>query len=593
MSRVGPYNESTIPIEPYDNVLNYEYTSLYKSRKLKARLLSQFKEQSNVLENIFDEWFIKANQQLVEHILAFVNQSIEPQYFVSHDDQTVMHVTTAVLGHEVSDHGPILDYLERELVTKRSDVTRFRLKKDDCSKKLHELFDIFRQLVKESLEKLLVIVENTESIDIDSLSNLFEEIHLGVDAGKCKLIMVLFCSSTNVRPVRKLISQGSQRLVKFFPTIKKAADRRYIQDLQIALFTNPEVKYKLDLSLTILLFELFSERDPSLLNLKYLFKLAFFLHCRKIVTVLTFDEKTLAKSKYHNIIIDALRSTESLSATKDKIDWINSKKSLLLLRQSIVSLSEYILFLDTQTKYLYELLKDQTGNAFPDSPKSIYDSILASHIPDSPNLQDTLASCHKWDPSTIGKRVQSAIEKIGRLSTPAKHRRDVYDIFKNYLDKIENNPGLLAKLTSSFIDDLIDHSKTLVNPTKWACSEAVYFSDKDLFKQRCGSSRHALLPDLLNDTDFGRIYKTIHEGENTINLADVFFHFDLSKEFVDETKTKKKKTSRKSVKEEEKTKLDKSLLLSIFKKSLEDMVYMGLIDINTRKRPTIRKILWL
>lgn len=591
--------------------INLEFT-YNQDTEIKKVLFATFDEEIAISDAVFDQLFDKSYANLIQQVGQYVDEvlldSSKNSLFPNFNSYLIQGASV-ILGMHATDHLLAINRLETYISKNKKGIEIYRIKSEITRR--NQFTNLYMKIRNST--KSLVIVEKTESMGVSLLESLIDSLHTILTEDPSKRITVLFCMSSNFKPLNRLLPISVSTRMHYNKLIVSEVEdiSRNLDQYLINMNCN---RFSIGSNLVETIASDFAFRDPTLANLKYIYQYCLFHHFRKTHTVANLNKKDLVKLlKSHPSLIKTIKSLDSVVNYNTNRDWTsNTTVASFCVEQSAIC-QAHDKFIKNQIAYYFYLLKDDLGQNFPSDLNDLYsESMNHDGLACSFKFADAVQKLKSYPINSILKRIDKALLNCKKDST--KDKNDVYTIFTKFKGKFENNDDS-KQLVFEFINSLLEHAQLLINPLKLPLSELLYCDDTVTIRKRLmPMTRYDVFkaPEVTKSY-FDAIYSSILRYKEEVSEADLydeFKHFMEEKKHINEFDARKiydskamtpNKRARRSVRFENidkssdnGTNLDEGLLKAIFIDTLENIEQQGLIKRTSKdsKKGMLRRHVW-
>lgn len=528
---------------------------------------------------IFDDLFLRINTQLLEEVIQFIRSVLAS----SNDDfpniaHSYINVTSLVLGAQSSDHGAILDLIANNIKEKYKLFGLARITPDiDRKTRIISKLDQY-----EDKDQLLVIVEQTEQMEVHALGDLITYLLSRMD--KCRRkqpfasTMIIFTKNSTRFPIQRMFGQHITTRLRFLPTIIKDS-AIWIDVLQEQLISMTGVSMSLAPSVVQYITERFRFRYASLEDARLIYNTALHLHyMNPFASLPNITEKELGELRE-----DDPDLFEHVAETF-KLNLVNAKAV-----RNIVGFYENLRFKinNSHMQTFFELIRDSRDD-FPGSVLDLYQQLEKHHdLGQSESVINAISRIRSFTRDRLLERFELSIGAMNKSKNAKK--TDIFKDLSSFRDKIVNN-DTLGDSKTSLINLLMKYAAGIKSPYKIDFGDGLFF--RDLVSLRCrvdqlprGLTRdtqrlpeHSKYLSILID-----IFNSSSEESSLADYFDEFIHkVDLLKEQPEKKTRKKAKT------------LDENFFRLLFIAMIGDLEQHDMLKRNARaQKGRIQKCIWL
>lgn len=595
---IKPYRDEKPKTKPYKLSA--------RTMGIEAMLLRKYREERQTFSESCERLFDKIHQETFEKIDSFVNEAITEETLFPGQNAYLLQAATLILGLHTSDHHYTLDKLESHFDSGKV-VETFRIK----PKRFQRRTDLIESINKvRDVDRLLVIVEQTEILDAFMLECFIDSLYNMLILSDDKRILILFCMSGSFMPISSLLPVSVMNRMAHKAIIVNDVDD-ITQDLERKLIANDGLSMKLGHRLISFMYMSFTEKDASIMHLKYLIENCLFEHYSSDLTIVNLPKESITKVLNQNHdMINRLKRLKSLKNC-DMIDWKSVNSIVNFCTQQTEELQKYHKYLAVNINYMFELLKDQHVDGIITDLSDIYQQLLKhDNLSQSSEIYDQIINFKKYSPEAILKRIKSALRH--QASLEYKGSFDIHKTLTKYLARLENNENC-KEIVVALIKDLLQNAASLKNPLKLPLSELIYFDDIDLImSMTMPATRNSIIEckHLTNKNYYEVLLDTLQGFPEEVNVADLFEEFKNSakeekliileasvKEMAEVVKKDQKRSKRSVHYKVDENEVEESdeLMRAIFTDLIDGMELQGIVKryANESKQGILKRMCWL
>lgn len=516
--------DDTISLQPFpgDDELN-EFCQMDEivGRKEFLNISDDFySKYSKVYKEYFEGWFTEVNGHFIAEAEKFVRKVIEDDSPFRSLSDRIIHMMTFFLRIEFNDHISIVKLIEDHLddTFPKLDITRIGIKVTKRS----ELTNIIGEL--DTNKHNLIIVDQAECLIESSLHrSLIDDLQILLESNSKKRVLLMVCCSRFADFDRELPEESKKKWIRYEDVYGRGVT--HTSDLLRTKLLKHDMIFQLGPKVVDYIIDRFAMKKLSLSDLLYAYDICVYEHLTRPEALLHLSEKELVSAlQVSPYLVESIMNLKSLEGLETGIDWSDVKSVARFCTKKLRDLREYHKYLMTQLECYFCLMRDPTGEYFPESLNGIYSELLDhTDLGDSPAFVDAIKRLKSISSETAIKRINAILSSVG---SSCRSKSDVRFILHGHLRKMENNYSV--KLDNEFIRALLDQSGTLKSPFRLPLQEAYYYDNYFKLQERTSFAfRKKIDQDTGLGDPFSILYELIKASPEMINSKDLFEEFKM------------------------------------------------------------------